>query len=616
MPGEDLSISRSCESTSSSAATTADLFKLEKFPDARHAPPYAILSHVWREEEVLFHHVQHLENAKKLLGFYKILGCCAKAMQDGYEWVWIDTCCIDKTSSSELSEAINSMYAWYNKSQVCYAYLDDMPRDVDPHPEESPFRTSKWFTRGWTLQELIAPTEVVLLAQEWSDIGTRSELADTIHEITRVDRKLLMGLPVHVSVAQRMAWAAPRSTTREEDRAYSLMGLFGISMPTIYGEGRQAFIRLQYEIMRRTTDHSIFAWDDRIGSGQGLLALDPSSFAFLASDGPIDAISYEDYARMFVIERAVPEHSLTNHGIRIRLPMRPHEYIEGAYVAALACCTRNEGETLVCYLGLRPVEGAVNRYTKMPPTFGKYVAEEARKYETREVYLEHDDPLASGQMDIRKNPATFARVFLFDTSHFRDHGLDIVALSPGRMWRTESGDRLRLLADGWDRSRLCGTAILREQRTGLRVAVILGLDDKREHRPRVCSELIMDLLVEDDAECWSYPSSDEIARRINHSYQNSAIIHRYFFPLREPAKQFFQCSKHLGTGHVHMTIDITPHPPPPADGSTLGWQQVNIIELYVEPDPYLMGPELEHFLTYLLHFLLQNDMSMLDRSAC
>ena len=187
---------------------------------------------------------------------------CEVAHHHGYEYIWIDSSCINKDSSSELSEAINSMYNWYSRAEVCYAFLSDVPHDDDVAAEGSAFRKSRWFSRGWTLQELIAPQRVLFLSSQWTTLGTKAELAGVIQEITRVDRDVLMHIESlnDKSVAQRMSWAAGRETTRVEDKAYSLLGIFGIAMPTLYGEGVQAFRRLQEEILRRFPDQSLFAW--------------------------------------------------------------------------------------------------------------------------------------------------------------------------------------------------------------------------------------------------------------------------------------------------------------------------------------------------------------------
>ncbi|EJF59842.1 hypothetical protein DICSQDRAFT_181632 [Dichomitus squalens LYAD-421 SS1] len=191
----------------------------------------------------------------------KIKQACSVARSHGYTLIWIDSCCIDKTSSSELSETINSMYRWYRDSHVCYAFLSDVVHGGNPLAQDSHFRRSRWFTRGWTLQELIAPRVVVFLSQEWVAFGTKATLATVIEEITGIDVVVLTlrrSLD-KVSVATRMSWASERITTRDEDRAYSLLGIFDIKMPALYGEGARAFIRLQEEILKRIPDQSILA---------------------------------------------------------------------------------------------------------------------------------------------------------------------------------------------------------------------------------------------------------------------------------------------------------------------------------------------------------------------
>lgn len=182
-----------------------------------------------------------------------------------YQWVWIDSCCIDKTSSTELSEAINSMFRWYEQAEVCYAYLADVSSGSSLHTPESEFRRSRWHTRGWTLQELIAPSSLLFYSADWVFLGTRSQLSVLLHDITGVWPTLLdrtCGV-WQTSIAMRMRWASKRRTTRVEDEAYCLMGLCGVDMPIIYGEGRRAFYRLQLEILKSSPDTSLFTW----GSG-------------------------------------------------------------------------------------------------------------------------------------------------------------------------------------------------------------------------------------------------------------------------------------------------------------------------------------------------------------
>jgi hypothetical protein len=230
----------------------------EFFFDDGGRPTYAILSHTWGKEEVIFSDMVDLDKARAKAGFAKLEGACSLAASQGYGYIWIDTCCIDKSSSAELSEAINSMYRWYRWADVCYAYLADV-HDLNKLEE------SKWFTRGWTLQELIAPPQVEFYTVDWAYLGERRDpgLLVPISRASLVDEVVLSGIlnpQFDISVAKRMYWASKRRTTRKEDEAYCLMGLFGVNMPLLYGEGNKAFIRLQQEIARNTDDQSILAW--------------------------------------------------------------------------------------------------------------------------------------------------------------------------------------------------------------------------------------------------------------------------------------------------------------------------------------------------------------------
>ncbi|KAI1787279.1 HET-domain-containing protein [Ganoderma leucocontextum] len=244
--------------------------ELHFFPSPESVPRgYAILSHVWDKEEQTFQDTQKLctqcattGGNPRDLASPKIWQFCILAERHGYDWGWADTCCIDKTSSAELSEAINSMFQYYSLAEVCYAYLRDVPHDPGRGVDADVFKASVWHTRGWTLQELIAPEAVIFLSTEWEMMGTKADLATLLQETMNVPASvfLLETEVADVSIAARMSWAAKRRTTRVEDEAYCLLGIFEINMPTLYGEGQKAFRRLQEEIMKQSVDTSIFAW--------------------------------------------------------------------------------------------------------------------------------------------------------------------------------------------------------------------------------------------------------------------------------------------------------------------------------------------------------------------
>ena len=194
-------------------------FSLTQFFDDIPIPQYAILSHRWGSQEVTFQDMIEGKGTSKA-GFGKIRFCGEQARRDGWQYFWVDTCCIDKSSSAELSEAINSMFSWYKNSAVCYVFMDDVIEHQD-------LVGSKWFTRGWTLQELIAPPNVVFYNSLSNPLGTKETLQDVITSITGIHSKFLLGADLETaSIAKKMSWAAKRTTTRVEDVAYSLFGIF------------------------------------------------------------------------------------------------------------------------------------------------------------------------------------------------------------------------------------------------------------------------------------------------------------------------------------------------------------------------------------------------------
>lgn len=161
--------------------------------------------------------------------------------------------------------------------------MADVPTNTNLRSKDSAFAKSRWFTQGWTLQELIAPSILVFLSTDWHEIGKKSDLQDTIAVITGIDSRILGGEdPQIMSIAQRMFWASDRDTARVEDIAYCLIGIFGVNMPLLYGEGKKSFVRLQEAIMKDSDDHSLFAWRDNLAlkeSHWGLLAKSPAEFA-------------------------------------------------------------------------------------------------------------------------------------------------------------------------------------------------------------------------------------------------------------------------------------------------------------------------------------------------
>jgi hypothetical protein len=394
----------------------ATSLKLEEFFESK-APKYAILSHTWTDDEVSYQDIQDPRpQPTHKLRYTKILYCCNQALKDGLGYAWVDTCCIDKTSSSELSEAINSMFRWYEQAEICYAYLADVSANDDPMDHGSSFAESRWFTRGWTLQELLAPPNLEFFSTDWNRIGSRSELLDVVSRVCGVDpifletdRRLEGGRRLQqASIAERLSWVSRRETTRTEDMAYCLLGIFGISMALIYGEGRMAFIRLQEEIMKHSDDQTLLAWTF---AGQKLSRLSlsqPSIFHpvlawWALHKTPTKALHNEDleghsnlqsgffaetpasftYGGDFVpcdVGEQGSEFSVTNKGLRITLPISrgPSPY------ALLQCRAKNDPTTMLA-VPLVPLQG--NRYARGKQNLGFVAHDTWSKWQKREIYL-------------------------------------------------------------------------------------------------------------------------------------------------------------------------------------------------------------------------------------
>jgi hypothetical protein len=219
---------------------------------------YAILSHTWGtdDEEVTFKDIVK-GTGKSKVGYSKIRFCGEQAVKDGLRFIWVDTCCINKSSSAELSEAINSMFCWYQNAAKCYVYLSDVKiNGKGLVRNDRSFQESRWFTRGWTLQELVAPMSVEFFSVEGERLGDKRSLVKEIAEVTGISIQALQGCRLsQFSIDERMSWAEKRQTKRGEDAAYSLLGIFGIYMPLIYGEGREkALFRLRKEIKQSLRD--------------------------------------------------------------------------------------------------------------------------------------------------------------------------------------------------------------------------------------------------------------------------------------------------------------------------------------------------------------------------
>ena len=356
---------------------------------------YSILSHRWIKQEVDYNEVVKLAKmdeeerteVRQRDGYRKILQSCEQTKKDGYKWLWVDTCCIDKRSSAELSEAINSMYRWYENSRICYAYLHDVT--------DSSFPTAgrpEWFSRGWTLQEMIAPRDLRFFNKDWHPIGDKRTLALTLQTITRVPQHILKeGLSSNrPCVAQIMSWAAYRKTTRVEDRAYSLMGLLDVNMPMLYGEGKKAFHRLQLEIIRTSNDQSIFAWGcNSIVRTGSILADDPSFFWDCDKMELMNRSEFIESLKMRIPEEELPSidddrlgtFTITNRGIQIWLFFHVDR---GSVFQALLPCRFRPLDPPVA-INLARWEYDYYRYPGSSP-------QEGGRLQIRQVHLRYQDP--------------------------------------------------------------------------------------------------------------------------------------------------------------------------------------------------------------------------------
>ena len=368
--------------------------QLVSIPDSQlQDHQYAVLSHRWGadEDEVAYEDLVSSSQCSKK-GFAKIQGFCQIALAASCRYGWADTCCINKTNTHELNEAINSMYLWYKASKICVVYLEDVPRKE--------FTESEWFDRGWTLQELIAPKFVSFYDQQWTLIGTKTGLLASISEKTRIPEDVLNHARKHstCSVAQRMSWAAKRKTTRVEDRAYSLLGLFNLHMPMIYGEREDAFVRLQQLIIQRSKDESIFAW-----------AMDPPvlarrTFCGFYATSPSVYLDCNDIVQI----PGSKGFSETNGELSIRLKAFPQS--PGTWLAMLHCTKRSRPKERIAIVIARTANK--NEYVRVKDHAD---ISRASVLEDHEMYLEYWDIRVSA--DPIEPPLSFFFGFWVRTLH-------------------------------------------------------------------------------------------------------------------------------------------------------------------------------------------------------
>lgn len=345
-----------------------------------HIPPYAILSHTWGQNHEEVHFIEMgTTSAHQKAGYKKIGYLCQQAVKDGLGWAWCDTCCIDKSSSAELSESINSMFQWYQNANICYAYLSDVSAAKDFQNTINQVRRSRWFTRGWTLQELLAPKRVYFYGRDWDFLGDKSSLVNYLGDITGVNFGALnwpWALPSY-SIATRMSWASSRTTTRTEDQAYCMLGILGVHMPLLYGEGQNAFRRLQEELIKISDDETILAH-----SGSKVLAVCPQEFS-----------SGHD---LTILRRGISApYSITNAGLHIHMRVLKLEidagstHDQGVSALGILNCHHNNDASRNGYLAL-PLKstGMDSTYRRAPSSLQWVDGDRATAVEYQTIFIQ------------------------------------------------------------------------------------------------------------------------------------------------------------------------------------------------------------------------------------
>ena len=380
-----------------------ETMKLEPFIGS-DIPRYAILSHTWEGDEEVSHQefINPTPQTAQKRGFHKIRKACeTAAMRQRLRYVWVDTCCIDKSSSAELSEAINSMFEWYQEVEVCLVFLSDMP---SPGDIDQDLARCRWLTRGWTLQELLAPEAVCFFDSAWEFMGRKRDLLlrHLISNITAIPESLLVGSIglSHYSNSVRMSWAANRQTTRVEDIAYCLMGIFDIKMPLIYGEGRKAFQRLQEEIVKSSDDASIFAWTWKTYGREAPL------YSGIYAESPVQ-FEHSDHPPLR--DAIVHGISVTNRGIHIRTSLGVSYSTASinthTYVLRLGRVDNARGRPTTLGIYLRQV-GPSYFVRYLPGQLPEVDTAQLSKYSIEDIYIATATPPSAPRNSLIEHPST------------------------------------------------------------------------------------------------------------------------------------------------------------------------------------------------------------------
>ncbi|KAK5717379.1 hypothetical protein LTR15_009273 [Elasticomyces elasticus] len=432
------------------------------------ALPYAILSHTWGEDEISLQEWDSGTPAAKLReGYSKIVDACRQAKRDRYRWLWADSVCIDKTNSSEMAESIQCMYAWYHNAEICYALLSDVDGASDKERTEtgycpsrlSPervqqFRRSRWFKRGWTLQELIAPRRIVFYSKDWTVFDDLLDKLPTVSEITNIPETVLRHEKKlnDCTFAQRLSWASGRETKRIEDQAYSLLGILDVIMPPLYGEGSKAFLRLQKVLLSEEGGMTVLAWDSH-DLTQSACLLAPSLACFRES-GDIEAE---------LSSLTTAEYSFTNIGLSGYFPviLRPTTADEHMFIPLHCYRKRKPHETLALSLSAAHTNsgrgGSVE--CRVSPTV---YSSAGRTSNTRLAVVNPSQQSLMINITIRSSPTDIARIsrginhVIERSSGDRAlkpprHGSGEALLLPAAMIPNDESTAIKRFADGSDR---------------------------------------------------------------------------------------------------------------------------------------------------------------------